>query len=81
MISLCPYKNLLGKPNTGLHKYRLFNIAVFDVAVVVFVCYIIAFYTKYNFWITLVIVFLSGIIIHRIFCVRTGVDKILFPNK
>jgi hypothetical protein len=29
---------------------------------------------------TIIGVFISGIIIHRLFCVRTTVDKLLFPN-
>jgi len=28
----------------------------------------------------LAVLFLSGIVVHRIFCVRTGVDKMLFPE-
>ena len=28
---LCDYKNILGEPNKGLHKYRIFNIAIVDV--------------------------------------------------
>lgn len=86
MYSLCPYTRLLkpifGEPtNTGMRKYRIFGISIMDVAVVVIICYIISFYLKYNFWITLVIVFLLGIIVHRIFCVRTTIDKLLFPNN
>jgi hypothetical protein len=27
-MSLCKYKNLLGKPKEGVHKYRIFNIAI-----------------------------------------------------
>ena len=29
----CNYRNLFGEVNTGLHSYRLFNIAVVDVLV------------------------------------------------
>lgn len=86
MYSLCPYTRFLkpffGEPtNTGIRKYRILGISIMDVAVVIFICYLISFYFKYNLWITLVIVFLLGIIVHRIFCVRTTVDKLLFPNK
>lgn len=78
MYSLCPYKNLLGEPNRKFRKIRIFDISVIDVAVVIVVSYVISIYIKYSFLITLVIVFLSGIIIHRIFCVKTTIDKWVF---
>lgn len=80
MNPLCQYKNLLGEPNTKLRKFRIFDISVIDVLVVLVVCYFISFYTKIPLWITLVVVFILGIIIHRAFCVRTRVDRWLFPN-
>jgi len=81
MVDLCKYKDLFGKPNAGLRKYRLFDIALFDVAVVVIIGYLISWFFKWNLWYTLGGLFLLGIFAHRIFCVRTGVDKMLFPDK
>jgi hypothetical protein len=78
-LSLCPYKNLFGEPNTGPHKYRIFDIAVIDVLSTIAVCYGIAYFFKLNFKYVLIIGFLLGIIMHRLFCVRTTVDKLLFP--
>ena len=81
MVDLCKYKDLFGKPNAGLRKYRLFDITLFDVAVVVIIGYLISWFFKWNLWYTLGGLFLLGIFAHRIFCVRTGVDKMLFPDK
>ena len=78
MFGLCKYKNLFGEPNTGLRKYRNFNIAVIDTVVTILIVYLLCLFTKWRFWSTLVIVFFLGIIAHRMFCVRTGVDKMLF---
>ena len=78
MLNLCKYKDLFGKPNTGIHKYRIFDIAVFDVIVVVICSWIIAWFFQIPLWITLVIIFAIGIVVHRLFCVRTGLDKMLF---
>jgi fatty acid desaturase len=75
---LCQYKDILGKPNKGIHSYRIFNIAIFDVILTILLALFISYIFKFNFWITLLIIFLIGIIAHRIFCVRTTVDKILF---
>jgi hypothetical protein len=77
---LCPYKDLFGKPHAGLRKYRIFDIAILDTVVVIIISYAIAWFFKWTFWKVLAIMFISGIFVHRLFCVRTGVDKILFPN-
>jgi fatty acid desaturase len=77
---LCKYKDALGKPKEGVHKYRIFNIAIVDVILTIILASIISWFFKLNFWLILLIVFLLGIIIHRMFCVRTTVDKLLFPN-
>jgi hypothetical protein len=75
---LCKYKDALGKPKTGIHSYRIFNIAIADVIMTIIAALIISYFFKFNFWITLILLFLLGILLHRIFCVRTTVDKILF---
>ena len=79
-FGLCKYKNAFGEPNVGFRKYRIFNIAIYDTAVVILFGILISYFSGYNLWITLAVLFISGIIIHRLFCVRTGVDKLLFPN-
>jgi hypothetical protein len=76
---LCKYKNLFGKPGEGLRKYRILDIAIYDTAVVIIIGLLISYFTGYNIWLTLAVLFISGIIAHRMFCVRTGVDKLLFP--
>lgn len=75
---LCKYKDALGKPKTGIHSYRIFNIAIADVIMTIIAALIISYFFKFNFWITLIVLFLLGILLHRIFCVRTTVDKMLF---
>ena len=80
MDNLSKYKDIFGKPNTGVHKYRIFNIAIVDVSFTIIVAYGISWFFKFPFLITLGLLFLLGIILHRLFSVRTTVDKILFPN-
>lgn len=76
---LCKYKDLLGVPKKGIHKYRIFNIAIFDVLLTIFLSFIIYMILPCNnFFLILFIIFLIGIILHRIFCVRTTIDKLLF---
>lgn len=69
---------MFGIPGEGLRKYRIFDIAILDTAVVIIIGILISYFTGYNLWITLAVLFISGIIAHRIFCVRSGADKMLF---
>jgi hypothetical protein len=85
MFGLEKYKDYFGKPGTGAHKYRFLNFAIVDVVATIVGVYIIYVLLKYfgyivNFWILLVGMFILGIFLHRIFGVRTTVDKILFKN-
>ena len=77
-MNLCKYKDIFGKPNTGVHSYRIFNIAIVDVLLTILVAFIIARLIKKPFWIVLLILFLLGIILHHLFCVRTTIDKLIF---
>lgn len=77
-FGLCKFKNAFGIPREGLRKYRILDIAILDTAVVILCGFIISYFTGYNLWLTLAVLFILGIIVHRMFCVRSGVDRILF---
>ena len=79
-FELCKYKNLFGEPNSGIRKYRVFNIALFDTLIVVIIGIFISRFLNYPLWMVLLILFVTGIIAHRLFCVRTGIDKLLFHS-
>jgi len=78
MFDLCKYKDILGKPGQGIHSFRIFNIAIADVLLTILGAYILSIFTKLNLIYTLIFMFVLGIISHRIFCVRTTIDKLLF---
>jgi len=93
-LHLCKYKDfvnlLIGTQSEGLLKYRIFDIAIYDVVVTVVVVLLLQqflnrfglpfFDVKYAipFWPFLGGIFILGIVAHRAFCVKTGVDKMLF---
>ena len=77
-MSLCKYADMFGKPNSGVHSYRLFNIAIVDVMVVIIGGYMISKYFGYKTKDTIIILFLIGIIIHKLFCVDTTINKLIF---
>ena len=79
-IDLCRYKDIFGRPREGAHSYRIFDIAVVDVAATVVLAFIIARLFGLSFWKSLVALFIIGIVSHRVFCVRTTVDKWVFPK-
>ena len=73
------YKDIIGKPGEGAHSYRFLGFTVVDTVTVIIVALLVAWYFKWNAWYTLVGFFISGVLVHRLFCVRTTVDKLLFP--
>lgn len=76
----CKYKNMFGKPNEGAHSYRIFNIAIVDVLLTIILAIIISALMNYRVIYVLIFLFLLGIFTHRLFCVRTTIDKLLFNN-
>ena len=80
-MDLSQYKNILGEPNMGLHSYRFLGVAIMDVIQSIIGAFVISYIIKQSFWLVLLIIFLLGITLHRIFGVRTTVDKLLFPDN
>jgi hypothetical protein len=79
---LCQYSEILGKIKEGAHKYRLFDLAIFDVIMTFIGAYFLqkVFFKKYEYYEVLLGLFILGIILHRLFCVRTTIDKLLFKT-
>ena len=75
----CQYANIFGKPNEGIHSYRLFNIAIVDVIFTILTAYLISyyFYNKKYFGYILLILFTLAIVMHYIFCVQTTVNRFI----
>jgi len=79
-LGLCKYRNALGVPGKGAHSIRLGGVAIVDVIMTLIGAYIIARIARASFAWTAAGFFLLGIILHRLFCVRTTIDKLLFPH-
>ena len=82
MTLLCPYKKYLdvyfGKEGLGIHSYRIFNIAVVDVIFTLIGAGIISYLYKVSFLLSSISLFLLGIFLHYVFCVKTTVNNALF---
>lgn len=75
----CKYKDALGKVDEGVHSYKIFNIAIVDVLSTIIGAFMIhLFLPTYSFFMILLTLFGLGIISHRVFCVKTTIDKLLF---
>ena len=79
-MDLCKYKNALGIPKKGIHSTRFLGMALADIIMTIIGGFLISYVFKFNFLYTTISLFILGIILHRLFCVRTTIDKLLFPN-
>lgn len=85
-MSLCQYSNIFGQPNTGLHAFRIFDVAIIDVVATIVSAYLIywiintKFEMQVNYFWYLLALFVMGVLFHRLFCVRTTIDKLLFRD-
>jgi hypothetical protein len=77
-MDLCKYKNSLGIPGKGVHTH-IMDFAWRDIVSTIVGGIILSLLFKWNMVYTIIILFILGIILHRIFCVRTTLDKMLFP--
>jgi uncharacterized membrane protein YcaP (DUF421 family) len=82
----CRYSGIFGEPGKGVHSIRLFNVAVVDVVCTIILAIITnkLIYglkgTYYSLTVITIIWFILGIILHKLFCVKTTIDKVIFGN-
>lgn len=79
-MTLCKYRHIFGKENEGIHSYRLFNIAIYDFIFTVIGAAAISVIFKLSFFITLIVLLALGVILHRLFCVNTTINKYIFGS-
>ena len=74
---LCQYKDIFGKPNEGIHQYRLFGIAIVDLIATIAAAILIGKWLETSWLLVLVILLIIGELLHMMFCVDTAVLKLL----
>lgn len=75
----CKYANLAGRPGVGAHSYRIAGVAALDLGLTLILAYAVHRLFSIGYVSALLICLLLGVILHRMFCVRTTVDRLLFP--
>ena len=77
----CPFANLFGAPETGVHSVRIFGFALVDSVLTIFGAYLIAKVYKINFWYSLVGFFIYGEVLHYLFGTNTAFIKMIGLNR
>lgn len=75
---MCPYRNMLGRVGQGFHAPRLLDLAILDVIGTVGLAWLLRRATMWSWPASLFTMFALGILCHRLFCVPTTVDRLLF---
>lgn len=81
-MDLCQYSDIFGKPNTGVHSYRIGTsitpngFALVDILLTILLAGVITYATGSGFIITLSILFILSIALHSLFCVDSTAIRI-----
>ncbi len=74
---LCKYTDILGIPGKDIH-FHVFGIAIVDVVMTFIGAFIISRTAGTSLFYTTLGLFLLGILLHRLFCVKTTLDNFIF---
>lgn len=75
---LSDLSNIFGAPGTGIHSVRLGGIAIIDVVLSLVLALCITLATGQNMIKVSLCVFLAGVAFHRLFNVKTTLDRAIF---
>jgi len=71
------WKDIFGKPNTGVHSYRFIGVAIIDYILTIILSIVTTLLTGIPLVLTTIGMFTLGIIAHMIFGVSTNTTKYL----
>lgn len=77
MCFFSKFKNVLGVPGKGVHKYRFLNTGAVDYFGTLLGGFILTYITNLPLVISTICLYLLGLILHLIFGVETGATKFL----
>jgi hypothetical protein len=79
-MTLCPFKkfkNALGVPGKGIHRFRLMNTAIFDYILTIIMAILSSYLLKVPLVLSTIAWFILGIVAHMLFDVKTNTIKTL----
>ena len=80
-MMLCQFKDILGKPNTGFHSVRVLDFALLDIIGTFLLAFVLHKFTRLNYLISVIIMFVVAIFLHWLFCVNTKLNVMIFGPK
>ena len=75
---LCRYRHIFGKEGQDFHQQRFMGVALYDTLGTIVGAWLISIMFKIDFLTTLIAAFIIAIIMHRIFCVNTTINQLIF---
>ena len=69
------YKDIFGKPGTGVHQYKIFDVIIVDNIITIILAFLIKNYFSLPFELSIIISYVLGIIFHYLFGVKTETMK------
>tara|TARA_B110000037_G_C17120490_1_gene505633 strand:- start:51 stop:293 length:243 start_codon:yes stop_codon:yes gene_type:complete len=76
MCIFSKYKDILGIPNKGIHRFRFLNTAIVDYIGTILLSIILTLITKIPLVLSTIIMFLLSVVLHYLFCVKTNTLKL-----
>ncbi len=73
----CQYRDIFGKPGTGVHQYRFMGVAIVDTLMTILAAILLSKYTEFPLVLSIIVLFTLGVIMHALFCVPTQATKYL----
>lgn len=64
-------------PRTGIHSYRILDVAIVDLLLTIGLGYGIAYYTGYRFLIVFIILMILSILVHTALGIKTRTNSLL----
>lgn len=79
----CQFKDALGKPREGIHAIRIpvIDIALVDTLLTVIAALVFSKLFKSSFIWTFIVFIVIAIVIHRVLCVDTRLNQLIFKKK
>jgi|SaaInlStandDraft_6_1057023.scaffolds.fasta_scaffold63919_3 hypothetical protein len=74
---LSEYKYIFGVPKTGLHSYRLLDVAIIDYLMTIIASFMVSYITKIPVVLSTIGMFIMGILLHLLFGLDTNTIKYL----
>ena len=74
---LSEYKYIFGVPKTGLHSYRLLDVAIIDYLMTIIASFMVSYVTKIPVVLSTIGMFIMGILLHLLFGLDTTTIKYL----